>query len=503
VVFRRPAGGPLLADTGWEGMRVCGDWLFYLHLIRGGKLAYSVDCNNYYRLHPTSTAVATHSTPVYYREHESIARYVARWFRASGEALAAHRGFIERFFSEQGENLAREGQELEDFYDPEKVQAELHARGPNVLIASFGFVLGGGEVFPIRLANALKQNGYSVTFFDFGGAERNTGMREMLHADIPVVERVRGAGIADAATVIEDFGIDVVHTHHASVDRFFSEAKERSVNPPKLVVTMHGMYEAMDGPAFKEAIQGVRRSVDHWVYISEKNVAPFRKAGAYSDRLFTKIPNGMELSEVTPADRADHGLSNDAFLVCLASRAIPEKGWRTAIEAVGEARRTSGMDIVLILLGEGPVHDDLAGAGVPDYVYMPGFVNDAIGFYAMSDIGLLPSTFPGESAPLTVIECLMAGKPMIASDVGEIADMMSDEQGSLAGELIDISSGRIDVAEVARLIVSLASDPAAYAEKVRVCRAISPRFRMESVVRQYLSVYSGAVAQGGDAMPAH
>jgi glycosyltransferase involved in cell wall biosynthesis len=126
---------------------------------------------------------------------------------------------------------------------------------------------------------------------------------------------------------------------------------------------------------------------------------------------------------------------------------------------------------------------------------MPGFVSNAIGFYAMSDVGLLPSTFAGESAPLTVIECLMAGKPIIASDVGEVRDMMSNEQGALAGELIDISSGRIDVAELASLILSLATDPASYDEKVRISRGIAPRFSMESVVRQYLSVYSDAMAR--------
>ena len=41
AVFRAPAADfPLWDDEEWSRMRVCGDWVFYLHLIRGGKIAY-------------------------------------------------------------------------------------------------------------------------------------------------------------------------------------------------------------------------------------------------------------------------------------------------------------------------------------------------------------------------------------------------------------------------------------------------------------------------------
>jgi len=37
-------------------MRVCGDWLFYLNIIRGGRIAYCIDTNDYYRIHEDSSS---------------------------------------------------------------------------------------------------------------------------------------------------------------------------------------------------------------------------------------------------------------------------------------------------------------------------------------------------------------------------------------------------------------------------------------------------------------
>ncbi|WP_241157168.1 hypothetical protein, partial [Pseudomonas viridiflava] len=62
VVFRRPLDMPLLDNPDWLSMRVAGDWVFYLHQIRGGKIAYSTNARNYFRRYPGSGAEATYRT---------------------------------------------------------------------------------------------------------------------------------------------------------------------------------------------------------------------------------------------------------------------------------------------------------------------------------------------------------------------------------------------------------------------------------------------------------
>jgi glycosyltransferase involved in cell wall biosynthesis len=184
------------------------------------------------------------------------------------------------------------------------------------------------------------------------------------------------------------------------------------------------------------------------------------------------------------------GIPGDAFVLCLARRAVPEKGWYTAIEAADAVRRISDVDLHLLLLGEGPVYEELGHGDLPAHIHMPGFVDNTIACYAMADVGLLPSTFKGESFPLTVIECLMAGKPVIASDIGEIRTMITNEAGEPAGLLIDVASGVIDVVWLVQGIIALATDHEAYDRKANIAKEIVPKFEMEAVLAQYLEVYS-------------
>ena len=491
AMFRHPHQFVMLLDSGWEAMRICGDWLFYLYLIRGGKLAYSVDCNNYYRIHGNNSSAATYSTPAYYQEHETIARYIARWFEVSADTLKVHYEYIKRFFNEQGQTLVQGGHGIADYYSTRRVESEVQNRKPNIMVSAFSFAVGGGEVFPIRLANALKRQGFPVTFFDFSGGEYNQGVRELLDSDIPVVERISGdEAIAETAKMLDDYGIDIVHSHHACVDPFFARVKAEVNKPLALVVTMHGMYEALDAQEFYNTTEVIGNSVDAWVYISKKNLAPFQAAGLYADDKFTKIPNGMEIEAIEPVERARFKISTQAFVLCLASRAIAEKGWYTAVEATDAARRISGMDIHLLLLGEGPVYDELSRKALPSYIHMPGFINNTIRYYAMADVGLLPSTFKGESFPLTIIECLMAGKPVIASDIGEIRTMLTNEEGEVAGELIDVESGVINVVWLIQQIVALATDRDVYEHKTTIATEIASRFEMNNVISQYVDVYA-------------
>ena len=41
----------------WDNLRLCGDWYFYLNIIRGGLVYYSSETTNYYRIHEKSTSL--------------------------------------------------------------------------------------------------------------------------------------------------------------------------------------------------------------------------------------------------------------------------------------------------------------------------------------------------------------------------------------------------------------------------------------------------------------
>src|SRR5690606_2002964 len=142
---------------------------------------------------------------------------------------------------------------------------------------------------------------------------------------------------------------------------------------------------------------------------------------------------------------AELNISANDFVVCLVARAIPEKGWDEAIRAVGWANERSSRKIHLLLIGEGPEYDRLRPECACQDVQFLGFQPNIRDYFAASDVGFLPSRFKGESAPLVLIDCLRSGKPVIASNVGEIRQMLVAGDG-IAGELFDLDNWEIDIA---------------------------------------------------------
>ena len=488
AIFRKPDLAPLLQDSNWLPMKICGDWIFYLHVLKGGKVAFSTDTSNYFRFHDSNSSAKTYSTPTYYKEHEAVACEIARHYKVPAETLEANRFYVERFFNENAAALIASGTMFDDVFDSERVQSACEHRLPNVLMAAFALSTGGGEVFPIRLANYLKKRGYPVTFFNFMGDAFNPLIRQMLRPDIPLIER--NEWCPDVPVLLEQFGMDVVHSHHASVDVYFaSHANIGDRRAYKHIVTMHGMYEAMADDVFDSTMSKLGDEVSTWVYIAEKNLHPFQCHGLSLAGRFAKIPNGMERPEISPVPRFELGVAEDAFVLCLASRAIPEKGWRVAADIVGRAREMTGADVQLLLIGDGPVYEEMSQEDLPDYVHLLGFRQNVIDYYAASDMGILPTTFPGESFPLSIIECFMAGKPMLVSDVGEVRSMMTSGDGELAGDLIDVSGGGVDVEQVAKQLVTMMLDPSRYGRRAGLAALLAEQFDMAHVGEKYEAAF--------------
>jgi glycosyltransferase involved in cell wall biosynthesis len=487
VVFRKPDLQSLLTDTPWRDLRICGDWLFYLHLIRGGKLAYTPLTRNYYRLHRHNTSAQTYKTATYYQEHALIASEIARLYAVPQATLDDHKRYVERFYRENGNELEGQGMSLSLLYDSTQIMQTAQQRLPNLLMGIFGFATGGGEVFPIHLANALRRQGYALTVFNFAGEPLNGAVRDLLDPEIAVVERT--TWFSGVAWLIEQFGIELVHSHHASVDQVLALAKHDLAVDFRHIVTMHGMYESMEPWIFQATLEQIGAQVDQWVFIAEKNLQPFKAFGCYQPERFTRIQNGMPSCVRQPITRAQLGIAEHAFVVCLASRAIVEKGWSVAIAMIERARLLSTRDIVLLLLGDGVVYDELAAHGVPAFVHLLGFVKEPAAYFAIADLGLLPSTFKGESFPLTAIECLAVGRPFMATDVGELRYMLTVASGDIAGELIALENGAIPVEYCVQCLVRLANDESYYRHKVMLAQQIASRFTLEMVLQQYMELY--------------
>ncbi|MBR0060695.1 MAG: glycosyltransferase family 4 protein [Selenomonadaceae bacterium] len=460
-------------------MKLCSDWALYLDIIKGGCVYYSPHATNFYRIHKESTSLKVQKEPRYFSEHEKIAEFVAENYNVPAEVHAAHFEKLREHF--YGYYDGKDIRELERLFDLEKILAV--KRKPNILMGVLALTIGGGETFPLTLANELSRKGFPVTVLDFQMGDELLDIRRKLEPTVPLVYLNETGGLAE---IIEQFKIDVIHTHHGFVDEAASYIVKD--NPAvRHVVTLHGMYEeaARDNPDknfLKKILAPVKKSVSAFVYIADKNLTPFKENNFGREEIFHKIGNGLEYLPIKPVPRSELGIPEDSFVACEVSRAIPQKGWLAAVDAVTLANK-HGRRIDLILVGAGEMYN-LLHDNVPDFVHLVGFKSNVRDYLATADIGLLPSEYSGESFPLFIIDSFFAGRPVVSSNIGEIPAMIED-----AGIVFDLVEGKVPIEELAKILRELADNPARYEKLKRRVEVVAQKFLIENVAEKYIEIY--------------
>lgn len=189
AVFRRPDSLDALGADRWRGLRICGDWMFYLNLIRGGLLAYTPTALNFYRQHAQNTSVRTHVQDCYWREHETVACEVARLYRVDPAIFNRQRANLVLHWKQNRRDFDETA--FAALYDTARIRAAMADRRPNVLMVGYAFSAGGGETFAAALASEMKRAGFTVTYFDCDQEPRQPGIRTLLSPDIPVVSHLQ------------------------------------------------------------------------------------------------------------------------------------------------------------------------------------------------------------------------------------------------------------------------------------------------------------------------
>ena len=482
AVFRNIGTIPADIISQWEQMSLCGDWLFYLWLIKGGAVSYTNRVNNYYRIHPGSTSLKIQKTLDYYTETLQISCFVARNYAVDAAVFeVVKKNLIQHCLEKQCITV----EEVEKAYSLDKIKESMAGRQPNVLICTYAMVQGGGEVFPIYLANELKRQGIAVTFVDFRGERGEKEIRQKLDRNVPLLALPHVLQLRNVMTML---GADIIHTHHGTIDSAVANAIGNRSFPCKQVVTLHGMYEAVPEEELNKILKAVLPVCSCFVYIADKNLLPLKHV--QSQIRLKKIGNGLPYLPLSPYSRTSLGIEEDAFCLSLVSRGFLYKGWMEAVEAVKRANATIQRPVHLLLVGDGECYEALKQQDLPPFIHLMGRQGYVRNYFAMSDAGLLPSYFKGESFPLVVIESLMSGAPIIASDVGEIRNMITDTDGGVAGALFELKDGKVPVDTLTDIIVRLATDSSLYGELKRRVAPIARKFEISCTARQYIDVYN-------------
>lgn len=325
----------------------------------------------------------------------------------------------------------------------------------------------------------------------FCGLQRDGGARyleERGHV-VHTIERgkISPAIARDIVSLARQLGAHLLHLHGYSAANF-GRLAARQLDIPA-VVHEHAILKVKPHQFLADLV--LRGYTDCGVAISNA-VREFMVRGrCIPRRRIEVIHNGVRLerfADVAPervaALRTALGLADDAVVIGTVTRLREEKGNRYLVDAAARLLRQFPRAVVLVL-GDGPERSFLEARarrhGIdPERFKMPGFQEDIPAALSLMQIAVVPSIREGLS--LAVLEAMAAGKPIVATQVGGILELVAHEESAI---LVPPADGAALAAGIERLVAA----PETGVTLAARARARSRRFSIEHNVRRLEELY--------------
>ncbi len=281
------------------------------------------------------------------------------------------------------------------------------------------------------LEAVLKQKGLDVTVAPAGARLGAIRRDQSLIAALPLASRLFRLIMAIVGTARRH---DIVYAN--SQKAFMLSAIASVLFRRPLIWHLHDiMDERHFGKAQRKLqIALANRRAARVIVPSSAAAEAFIRAGG-REALVTVVPNGIALAPPLPKSRAELGLP-EGPLVGVFSRLAPWKGQHVVLEALA---RVPGLQCALAgsaLFGEDAyrqtLEEQVARLGLSDRVTFLGQRSDVPVLMQAVDAVIHPSVDP-EPFGLTLVEAMLAGTPVIATDAGASFEILD---GGKAGTLV-------------------------------------------------------------------
>ncbi|OES44928.1 glycosyltransferase family 4 protein [Domibacillus iocasae] len=283
---------------------------------------------------------------------------------------------------------------------------------------------GGSRKHVITLLEQFDPSEVTLAVFQEGALSeeaRAAGIGTVLFAqksryDLSVLSRL--------SAFIKKERFDIMHTHGPRANLFGIYIKKKT--GICWVTTVHSdpaldfVKGGLKGTIFTKISLYAVRQMDHYFAVSERFKQNLVSLGIRPEKV-TTVYNGIHFTE-EPAKAAAIPVPEQAFVIAMVARLHPIKGH----EIVFEALRRLDVKPHLLLIGDGPIEDELREKvkDIRDCVHFLGFRKDVASLYAASDVALLASY--SESFPLALLEAANERIPLISTDVGGVGELIAE-----------------------------------------------------------------------------
>ena len=284
--------------------------------------------------------------------------------------------------------------------------------------------VGGGQNMVSELVGAIDKNSWKIDILCYA-KKTNTEIerRAEEYANITYLNtngKIGFTAICKVFKAVKQISPDVIHAHLGGM---VFAIPWTALNKTPLVVTAHTKPSKAFNKKVEWLLKCLLRSKKRKTIVaavSQENWVETKKYLGVGDDACRFVNNGISLSRY-------YRKSHEHFTFINVARQDENKNQAAIIEAFGKLYKENN-NIRLILAGNGPTHNlliELAKSkGLERVVMFPGMVPDAENYYSIADV-YVQSSFR-EALPLSVLEAMAAGLPIISTDIGGLRDVVRE-----------------------------------------------------------------------------
>jgi L-malate glycosyltransferase len=352
-----------------------------------------------------------------------------------------------------------------------------------------GDLWAGAEVMAFHLLSSLAKSAVNVFVILLNDGRLASELRKM-GMEIYIFDETKNSFISlffKIAKVVKGRSVDIIHTHRYKENllAFILSIFNRKA---KLIATQHGMPE-QKGKLFSlhEFMAQVNFFVlSHFfskiIVVSNEMKNKLENHHGFRNESISVIHNGIPIPK-----NMKEKVHKTIFCIGSSGRLFPVKDYRLFVEVANILK--SKHNIRFCLAGDGPENSSLVSLidkyQLTGVFNMMGNIDDIDTFY--NGLDLYINTSIHEGIPMTVLEAMSYGIPVVAPCIGGFPEIINS---GCEGFLIE---GRIPVAFAEKCIL-LSEDKALYQEMSGAARAkIAKEFSSLNMARKYTNQYLEAV----------
>lgn len=354
-----------------------------------------------------------------------------------------------------------------------------------------GDLWAGAERMVAALLRQLsKQPDIEVLALSLNEGELTAALRasEIETLVVPESERTFLDLVRETGAVFHGRGIDIIHAHR-NKENLLAWCVRKRLGAKCLVTTLHGLSEVSGGWSVARLRRAVvervddgllRRAFDAVVAVSEDIRRTVVRTKGYGGAQVPVIHNGIDL----PAWDSMPKRPSTPFRIGTVGRFVPVKDFPLFI-AVGKSLVEAGEEVRLALLGEGPQHAELQALvkreGLDAVVSFVPPCADPTEFYRSLDVYL--NTSKHEGIPLSLLEAMACGTPVVAPAVGGIPEIIRD---GADGVLVATRTAQ-SFAEACQRVMHARDGYDSM--RIRARQRVEAEFSSERMAASYLALY--------------